>query len=93
MCIVYFIDMVSAQVNEIFKSNETITIQIEFIKKKIEKSIESRIEQCKEQGIDNQDEIKETLKQMVIDQEMKSFDFLPQSKKLQIISAIQGMFK
>ena len=88
----YFIEIVPQGVNEIFKSDKVIHVQRKFIKKKVEKSIESMVKQCKEQAIYNEDEIKETLKKKVVDQEMKSFDFLPQSKKIQMISAIQGMF-
>ena len=50
------------------------------------------VELCKEQGISNEDEMKDTIKQIVTDQEMKSFDFLPQLKKVEIVNGTQGMF-
>ena len=91
--ILYFIEIVFNGVNEVFKSDESIGVQLQFIKKKVQKSIERMVEQCQQQEICNEDEIKETLKQIVVDQELKSFDFLPQSKKMRMINAIQGMFK
>ena len=93
VCISYFIETVLQGVNEIFKSDEIIDVELQFIKKKVKKSIESMIQQFKEKGIHNKDEIKEALKRIVVDQEMKPFDFLPQSKKIQMISVIQGMFE
>ena len=91
--ILYFIEIVFNGVNEVFKSDESIGVQLQFIKKKVQKSIERMVEQCQQQEICNEDQIKETLKQIVVDQELKSFDFLPQSKKVRMINAIQGMFK
>ena len=55
----------------------------------MQKSIEI---QCSEEGIYNTDKIKKTLKTIVVDQSMKLFDFLPQSKKVQMTNEIQGMF-
>ena len=91
MCDITIIEQVSDAVNNEFEKESVLAVQLKHIKSKIEKSMDRLVSQCKQNGICDENDIKNKITESVMESEMKDFDFLPMLKKVQFINKLKGM--